>query len=370
MSTEEKTEGIVCIVGAGLSGLICGVRLAKAGYTVHIVEELTYSGGLLAFTRIGKEYLELLPHHIRKTDKALLSLIREQGLDGKLEWFDSLWYGKASRKKLGYLSEGFAGLINSLIQDIVDNGGHIHYSTTLTDITKLDGQENDHACYRLTCVLSNAAHSYIDCDYVIYTGSCRAFVNVSHNLPIPINTRDQLMNITYSACISLMTVLKRQHSEVYFQSTPSADLPFSRIINHSNCFGQRDYGGNVVYLVGNCSITDSLWVASDRDIMEKYFHAFRKLYPMIKKTDIKAWRLTKIRYACADVYPREELINPLENLYVCADGLYKYNTDEKPLNRMEHVVQLANNVTSQIIRKTEEKGEAYKEDASLITPIA
>ena len=129
----------VCIVGAGLSGLVCGMRLAKAGFDVDIVEELTYPGGLLASSRIGKEYLELLPHHLRKTDKSLLSLAKEEGLD--VEWFDSLWYGRASRRKVGYFTGGFASLINILIQDITDNGGRISYSTTVSEISSKTGED-------------------------------------------------------------------------------------------------------------------------------------------------------------------------------------------------------------------------------------
>ena len=34
---ESKT---VCIIGSGLSGLTCGMKLAKAGFNVTVVEEL------------------------------------------------------------------------------------------------------------------------------------------------------------------------------------------------------------------------------------------------------------------------------------------------------------------------------------------
>ena len=44
----------VCVIGAGLSGLVCGMRLARAGFEVQIIEELSYPGGLLASSRIGK----------------------------------------------------------------------------------------------------------------------------------------------------------------------------------------------------------------------------------------------------------------------------------------------------------------------------
>ena len=89
---EKKT---VCIIGSGLSGLTCGMKLAKAGFNVTVVEELASPGGLLAYTRIGREYLELLPHHLRKSDKALLALSKEMGVDDKIGWFDSAWSGKA-----------------------------------------------------------------------------------------------------------------------------------------------------------------------------------------------------------------------------------------------------------------------------------
>ena len=179
---DSKT---VCIIGSGLSGLTCGMKLAKAGFNVTVVEELASPGGLLAYTRIGREYLELLPHHLRKSDKALLALSKEMGVDDKINWFDSAWSGKASHRKVGYYDGGFACLISSLMQAITDNGGHICYSTTVAEIARLGN-----GMYRTSCILSNSTRVVIDSTYVIFTGSCRTFVNVSHGLPIPMDDRD------------------------------------------------------------------------------------------------------------------------------------------------------------------------------------
>lgn len=340
------TPKSVTIVGAGLSGLISGMRLTKAGYKVVIIEELTYPGGLLASSRMGKDYIELLPHHLRKTDKALLSLIKEEGLSDDVEWFDTLWYGRASKKKVGYFKKGFISLISALIQDITDNGGHIIYSTSVSEITRFE--EDGNYKFNVSCVLTNSGSTDFISDYVIYTGSCRSFVNVSHGLPLSMNVRDQLMNITYKSALCLMMVLKKRHSEVYFQNF-NGNVPFVRAVNHTNMTGLRSYGGDVVYLVGTCNVSDNIWIASDQEIQKTYFDSFHKAYPTIKKGDIKSWRLTKIRYAVSEKYPETDLSSPIEGLFVCSSGLTSTTNKFVPENRMDTIVSLSNDICQRII---------------------
>jgi len=354
----------VCIVGAGLSGLICGMRLAKSGHDVVIIEELTYPGGLLASTRIGGEFIELLPHHLRKTDKHLLSLARELGIDSKIFWYDGLWYGRASKKKVGYFDGGFASLINVLVQDITDNGGRISYATSVSEIKK-NGDK-----FSTVCLLSDSKKHTVESDYVIFTGSCRTFVNASHGLPISMNIRDQLMNVTYQSRICLMMLVKTLPSDAYLlQKFPSQSaLPFLRIVNHSACFSDKNYGGQIMYLVGKCQISDPLWIASDQDIMQEYVKAYRKLFPLIKKSDIKSWRLTKVRYAVTDQLPEQDLTEPLENIYVCASALTGQASNGIPENRMDSVTQLAFDICTRINSKEEAKLNG-REENTIITAI-
>lgn len=340
----------VCIIGAGLSGLVCGMRLSRAGFKVQIIEDLSYPGGLLASSRIGKEYLEFLPHHIRKTDRALLALSKDLGISEEIEWFDSLWHGRASRKKLGYFKQGFSSLINRLIQEIIDNGGIINYSTTVSEITS-NGTGDLKYC--TSCVLSNSSRVDFVSDYVVFTGSCRSFINASYGLPISINTRDQLMNITYHSELCLMMVLKNKPKDVYFQKIQEGQ-PFSRIVNHSNCFGLRGYDGNVVYLVGKCSISDPMWIEDDAAIKDYHFKAYRKLFPGVTKSDIKSWRLTKIRYAVADRLPESDLTMPVDRVFICSSALAPQKTNS-PENRMDGVVTLANSISDRIIKKSQDE---------------
>ena len=360
MNETETTslDKTVCIVGSGLSGLVCGMRLAKAGFHVSIVEELASPGGLLAYTRIGREYLELLPHHLRKSDKALLALAREMGVEDKIKWYDSTWSGRASHRKVGYFDGGFSCLVSSLMQDITDCGGHILFSTTVAEISELSTEDGSKG-YRTSCILTNSTRYVIDSRYLIFTGSCRTFVNVSHGLPIPIDLRDIMMNVTYKAGLSVMMVSKKPVSEMFFQHAPDF-LPFENIINHTAAFGERGYGGHVFYLTGKCSTTDNLWIESDSSIMTRYFTALRKLYPSIRKSDIKSWRVTKTRYAISEKYPEIDLTNPCENLYICTSGLTRFQTANEPVNHMDPVVQLAGSISAAIIAKAKEAEESFE----------
>ena len=360
MNETETTslDKTVCIVGSGLSGLVCGMRLAKAGFHVSIVEELASPGGLLAYTRIGREYLELLPHHLRKSDKALLALAREMGVEDKIKWYDSTWSGRASHRKVGYFDGGFSCLVSSLMQDITDCGGHILFSTTVAEISELSTEDGSKG-YRTSCILTNSTRYVIDSRYLIFTGSCRTFVNVSHGLPIPIDLRDIMMNVTYKAGLSVMMVSKKPVSEMFFQHAPDF-LPFENIINHTAAFGERGYGGHVFYLTGKCSTTDNLWIESDSSIMTRYFTALRKLYPSIRKSDIKSWRVTKTRYAISEKYPEIDLTNPCENLYICTSGLTRFQTANEPVNHMDPVVQLAGSISTAIIAKAKEAEESFE----------
>lgn len=346
---NEDRKQRVCIVGAGLSGLVCGMKLSGMGFQVTIVEELTRSGGLLACTRVGKEYLELLPHHIRKTDKNLLNLIKEVGVDDHLEWCDSLWQGRAAKRKIGYFTDGFNSLIGALVQEITDNGGIISYSTTVSDIEEL--KDSDFR-FCTTCIFSNSQKTEIYSDYVVFTGSCRAFARVSHGLPLELDLRDELMNISYQSSISVMFITKKQFSEVYFRPTGS-EVPFDRIINHSSCFGTRNYGGNVVYLVGNLPVTDPLWIATDSEIFDHYYAAFRKLYTGVRKSDIRSWRVTKSRYAVPDRKPLFDLTEPMNGIYLCTAGINAPSSSGPVENHMDDVIGLASKIANSIVLERE-----------------
>jgi protoporphyrinogen oxidase len=76
----------VAILGAGALGLAAARRLAAGGTQVTVFEREAGPGGLGAGVKIGSAWLEKFYHHIFQTDRRMISLIQEVGLDADLVW--------------------------------------------------------------------------------------------------------------------------------------------------------------------------------------------------------------------------------------------------------------------------------------------
>jgi protoporphyrinogen oxidase len=76
----------VAILGAGALGLTAARRLAAGGAQVTVFEREAGPGGLGAGVQIGPSTLEQFYHHIFKSDRRMIALIEELGLDADLVW--------------------------------------------------------------------------------------------------------------------------------------------------------------------------------------------------------------------------------------------------------------------------------------------
>jgi len=333
----------VCIIGAGLTGLVCARRLAQRGFRVQVVEQHSTPGGMLASVRIGHEYIELIPHHLRKSDRNTLSLLKELGLHEDIAWYDSYWYGRAGRKKLGYPEKGFHSLISALSQEITDQGGIIYYGYTVMDI---DATVESKRQYHVSCVLSDCTTIVLDTDIVLFTGSCRNLAHITHNLDLPTDFRDPLLDITYKANMSLLLVMKSQFTGCF--SRPfGEDFPFQRLIQHTNLVGERRYGGHILYLCGSFQTAHPMWTQSDADVFKTFFKHLQKLNPTLVRSDIKTWRLSRTRYALPTSLPEMPLAAPLPGLFLCSMAMI--NDGHEPAEyRMDPTIALANETARMI----------------------
>lgn len=93
----------IVILGGGLAGLAAAYKLCSSNEVI-ILEKDSVLGGMAASYHIDDYYIEKYYHHIFKSDAAILQLIEELGLGGRLEWL---------RGSTGYFVDGKAYPMNT-----------------------------------------------------------------------------------------------------------------------------------------------------------------------------------------------------------------------------------------------------------------
>lgn len=74
------------VVGGGIAGLMAGYRLSQDGHQVHVYEAQSQVGGQASTFSIAGNRLERLYHHLFHSDREVVALIEELGLDDRIVW--------------------------------------------------------------------------------------------------------------------------------------------------------------------------------------------------------------------------------------------------------------------------------------------
>lgn len=76
----------ICIIGAGLTGLVAAHRLLDMGFRVVLLESTLEAGGMLSSFNMGSGRIEYIYHHIFASDQHLDQLANELGLKEQVSW--------------------------------------------------------------------------------------------------------------------------------------------------------------------------------------------------------------------------------------------------------------------------------------------
>ncbi|MBA47367.1 MAG: hypothetical protein CL893_04680 [Dehalococcoidia bacterium] len=79
----------ICIIGGGITGLSAGYKLSKSGHQVSIFESGSFLGGQASTIKIEDFEIEKAYHHLFATDKSILNLYKELGINNELNWYKS-----------------------------------------------------------------------------------------------------------------------------------------------------------------------------------------------------------------------------------------------------------------------------------------
>jgi protoporphyrinogen oxidase len=77
------------VIGAGMTGLVAGFRLAEAGHDVDVYERWPGLGGQVATLDVGDGLIERYYHHLFTSDVHIAGLYEELGLEDGIEWLPS-----------------------------------------------------------------------------------------------------------------------------------------------------------------------------------------------------------------------------------------------------------------------------------------
>lgn len=86
---DKKKENLkIAIIGGGLTGLTAAFKLSQFNYDVHLFESDDRVGGMIKGVALAQsgQYIDDIYHHLFTSDKYLLSLLKELGLDFDLSW--------------------------------------------------------------------------------------------------------------------------------------------------------------------------------------------------------------------------------------------------------------------------------------------
>lgn len=77
----------ICVIGAGLTGLVSACTLLAAGHDVVLLESAPGPGGMITAFPMGSNRIEYIYHHIFTHDRLIIQLLDDIGLGDQLKWY-------------------------------------------------------------------------------------------------------------------------------------------------------------------------------------------------------------------------------------------------------------------------------------------
>lgn len=334
----------VAIIGGGITGLVAAYRLLQKGNEVTIFEREKELGGLLGGFKLENTYLEKAYHHIFKTDKEIISLIKELGLEKKLKWHESktgLYYGGKiypfmgamdllKFKPLNLIDKLRLGLVKIYLErennwqkfeDVLAYQwmkkwcGKRAYGVVWKPLLKGkfgERYKEISMTWMWARIHTRANSSENGKEYLGYmTGGFQQIVQELEKrikkMGGKIKTRAEILdlrdtekrfdkvistaplkNIDYLGAVTMVFTSKQNLSPYYWHNINDLSSPFLAFIQHTNLMGKKNYGTNVYYL--------GTYGDHKQDI-RKWFKYLKNIFPEFREKQVEKKWIFRSKYA-------------------------------------------------------------------------
>lgn len=335
----------ILVVGGGIGGMTAAYQLLQKGYQVTLIEKSKDLGGLLGGFSMYGTSLEKAYHHIFKTDKHILELIKELGLSKKLKWHESktgLYYegivypfagalDLLRFKPLGLLDKLRLGLVKIYLEKenswqkfenvlaykwLEKYCGKKAYKVVWEPLLrgKFADRYRDISMAWMWARIHTRANSssggkellgYMEGGFDQITQElARRIKKLNGQIKLQssdfrlqsktydyVITSQALENVDYLGAITVVFSSKQSLSPYYWHNINDTGSPFLAFIEHTNLVGTKKYQGRHIYYMGAYLPQNHHYFADeDKKIYDDFFGYLGKIFPKFDRKQIeKKW---------------------------------------------------------------------------------
>ena len=186
--------------------------------------------------------------------------------------------GAGQRERLGYPMGSFGEVIDVLEQRIIEQGGVVHTSASVTKIVESDGSATT-----LDVQLQGSQSDQREYDAVIATTPSYVFTRLAP--PMPKEYQDKVEGVNYLSAVLMVLVMDRQFTNKYWLNIADPEMPFVALIEHTNLIDRQLYGGKHILYISNYPSRDSeLYRMSAEELMDLFVPHLQKINPDFQRS--------------------------------------------------------------------------------------
>ena len=177
------------------------------------------------------------------------------------------------KERLGYPIGSFGEVFEVLAQKILEKGGEVHVSASVSRIVVEDGRARS-----VEVGIEGREAGVEPFDGVIATTPSNIFPRLVPSMPDDYLTK--LTGVDYMAAVLIVLLLDRPLSHIYWLNVADRSIPFVGVIEHTNLIGPEHYGGkHIVYLSNYLGTDHPLYKMEHDELQEEYLPHLRKINP-------------------------------------------------------------------------------------------